>query len=140
MITIERCMQNGPLNKAELQIIYFFLAITLIFLVLRYMLPVSAVNFNVLLLGNLLLFLVGWISVRMSSKAVHHKNVQVFLRLVYGSFLMKFFVLAIAAFVYISVFRKEVNKPALFGCFALYIIYTFIEVRSVLKQSKKPNA
>ena len=133
-------MQNGPLSKADFQIIYFFLALSLLFFALRCFLSGTAVSYNVLLLGNLLLFVVGWISIRMNAKAVQHKNVQVFLRLVYGSFIMKFFVLAIAAFIYISVFKKDVNKPALFGCFALYIIYTFIEVRSVLKQSKKPNA
>jgi hypothetical protein len=128
------------MGKADIQIIYLFLVFSLAFFVLKYFLPGTAVSFNVLLYGNLLLFVIGWISIRMSSKAVQHKNVQVFLRLVYGSFIMKFFVLAIAAFIYISVYKKDVNKPALFGCFGLYVIYTFIEVRSVLKQSKKPNA
>ncbi|HEV3222125.1 MAG TPA: hypothetical protein VGZ90_04565 [Puia sp.] len=133
-------MQNGSPGKADFQIIYLFLASSFLFFLLKFLLPGTIVNYNVLLYGNLLLFVVSWISARMSTRAVVHKNVQVFLRLVYGSFLMKFFVLAIAAFVYISIFKKEVNKPALFGCFGLYIIYTFIEVRSVLKQSKKPNA
>ena len=133
-------MQNGHLNKADLKIIYLFLALSLLFFILKILMTGTAVNYNVLLYGNLLLFIVGWISVRMSTRAVQHKNVQVFLRLVYGSFIMKFFVLAIAAFIYISIFKKEVNKPALFGCFGLYIVYTYLEVRSVLKQSKKPNA
>jgi hypothetical protein len=127
-------------GKADLQIVYFFLATNLLFILLKFLLPGTVVNYNVLLYGNLLLFIISWISVRMSMRAVVHKNVQVFLRLVYGSFLMKFFVLAIAAFIYISIFKKDVNKSALFGCFGLYIIYTYIEVRSVLKQSKKPNA
>jgi hypothetical protein len=133
-------MQNRSWGKADFQIVYLFLLTSLLFLLLKFFFSGRAVNYNVLLYGNLLLFIVSWVSARMSSKAVIHKNVQVFLRLVYGSFLMKFFVLAIAAFVYISIFKKEVNKPALFGCFGLYILYTFIEVRSVLKQSKKPNA
>jgi hypothetical protein len=133
-------MQNGSAGKADFQITYLFLASSILFFLLKFLLAGTAVNYNVLLYGNLLLFAVSWISVRMSTRAVVHKNVQVFLRLVYGSFLMKFFVLAIAAFVYISIFKKQVNKPALFGCFGLYIIYTLIEVRTVLKQSKKPNA
>ena len=52
----------------------------------------------------------------------------------------KFFVLAIAAFVYIAIFKKMISKPALFGCLGLYFLYTFIEMRSVMKMSKKPNA
>ena len=133
-------MQNVSSGKTDFQIIYLFLATSLLLFLLKFLLPGKAVNYNVLLYGNLLLFIVSWISVRMSTRAVVHKNVQVFLRLVYCSFLMKFFVLAIAAFVYISIFKKEVNKPALFGCFGLYVFYTFLEVRLVLKLSKKPNA
>ncbi len=126
--------------RTNFQIIYLFLVSSLVLFILKILLGGTTVNYNVLLYGNLLLFFVSWISSKMSTSAVQHKNVQVFLRLVYGSFIMKFFVLAIAAFVYISIFKSGVNKPALFGCFGLYIIYTFIEVRSVLKQSKKPDA
>jgi hypothetical protein len=133
-------MQKSRIVKGEMQVIFLFLTLSLIFYALKNLITESPVNYNVLILGNLLLFLVSWISIRMSNKAVRHENVQVFLRLMYGSFILKFFVLAIAAFIYISIFKKEVNKPALFGCFGLYILYTFIEVRSVLKQSKKPNA
>jgi hypothetical protein len=133
-------MQKSRIVKGEMQVIFLFMTLSLIFYALRNLITETTVNYNVLILGNLLLFLVSWISIRMSTRAVQHENVQVFLRLMYGSFILKFFVLAIAAFIYISIFKKEVNKPALFGCFGLYILYTFIEVRSVLKQSKKPNA
>lgn len=133
-------MQKGRIVKGDMQVIFLFLTLSLLFFALKYLFPETAVKYNVLLWGNLLLFVVAWISIRMSTRAVSHKNVQVFLRLMYGSFILKFFVLAIAAFIYISIFKKEVNKAALFGCFGLYILYTFIEVRSVLQQSKKPNA
>jgi FtsH-binding integral membrane protein len=76
----------------------------------------------------------------MNTRAMKHRNTQGFLRLVYGAFIFKFFVLAIAAFIYIAVFKKMISKPALFGCLGLYFIYTFFEIRSVMKMSKKPNA
>ncbi len=133
-------MQSPVPNKAYFPVLYLFLALSIIFLGLRYTLPPEAVDYRVLQIGNLLLFIVGWISVRMSIKALDHKNVQVFLRLIYGSFMLKFFVLAVGAFIYISMYKKNINKPALFGCFGLYFIYTFIEVRSVMKQRKKINA
>ncbi len=133
-------MQKNRIANSEKQVLILFLILSGIFYVLKNLIDQTTVNYNVLIFGNLLLFIVCWISVRMSMKAVRHENVQVFLRLMYGSFILKFFVLAIAAFIYISIFKKEVNKPALFGCFGLYILYTAIEVRSVLKQSKKPNA
>lgn len=133
-------MQKNRITNSEKQLLFLFLILSGIFYVLKNLIGQTTVNYNVLIFGNLLLFIVSWISIRMSTKAVRHENVQVFLRLMYGSFILKFFVLAIAAFIYISIFKKEVNKPALFGCFGLYILYTAIEVRSVLKQSKKPNA
>jgi hypothetical protein len=133
-------MQKSRIANSEIQVLFLFLIMSGIFYVLKNLIDQTTVNYNVLIFGNLLLFIVSWISIRMSIKAVRHENVQVFLRLMYGSFILKFFVLAIAAFIYISIFKKEVNKPALFGCFGLYILYTAIEVRSVLKQSKKPNA
>lgn len=133
-------MQRNRIANSEKQVLFLFLILSGIFYLLKNLIDQTTVNYNVLIFGNLLLFIVSWISIRMSTKAVRHENVQVFLRLMYGSFILKFFVLAIAAFVYISIFKKEVNKPALFGCFGLYILYTVIEVRSVLKQSKKPNA
>jgi hypothetical protein len=127
-------------RKAYFPLLFLFLGLSLVFLGLQYFIPGTFVNYRVLLVGNLLLFIVGWISVTMSKAALEHKNVQIFLRLVYGSFLLKFFVLAIGAFVYIAIYKKNINKPALLGCFGLYIIYVIIELRSVMKQSKKPNA
>jgi hypothetical protein len=133
-------MPIGSENKAQLKVVYFFLLVSACIIVLQWLIPASGINYKVLHIGNLLLFLVGCITVRMTVKALTDKNTQVFLRMIYGSFLLKFFVFAAAAFIYISMFKKDVNKPALFGCLALYVFYTVIEVRSALKQSKKSNA
>jgi ACR3 family arsenite efflux pump ArsB len=133
-------MPIGSGNKALITVVYFFLFVNACILVLVRFMPESGMNYKVLAIGNLLLFLIGCISVRMTLKALTDKNTQVFLKMIYGSFLLKFFVFAAAAFTYINIYKKEVNKPALFGCLALYVFYTVIEVRSALKQSKKSNA
>jgi ACR3 family arsenite efflux pump ArsB len=133
-------MPIGSGNKALITVIYFFLLVNVCLFAFLWTLPGAGVDYKVLFSGNLLLFVVGCISVRMTVKALTDKNTQVFLRMIYGSFLLKFFVFASAAFIYISMFRKQVNKPALFGCLGLYVLYTVIEVRSAMKQSKKPNA
>jgi hypothetical protein len=133
-------MQKGIFGRAYSSLFYLFLGLSAGLFICQYFFTPSSIRFSVLQWGNLLLFLIGWVSLRMSLQALHHKNVQVFLRLVYGSFLMKFFVLAIAACIYIFVNKKDINKPALFGCFGLYFIYTFLEVRTVMKQSKNTHA
>jgi hypothetical protein len=133
-------MTTEPGVKIYYPVIYLFLALSAIILMLKFIQPQGAIDYIVLLSGNFLLFGIGWLTVRMNKKAMEHKNVQGFLRLVYGSFLVKFFFLAIAAFIYIAIYKKNINKPALFGCFGLYMVYTIVEVRSVMKMSKKSNA
>ncbi len=127
-------------NKPFVPLILLFLGLTLLFFLLRLSFHDTPVDYRVLMGGNGLLFVVGIISAEMNARAMKHQQTQGFLRLVYGAFIFKFFVLAIAAFIYIAIFKKMISKPALFGCLALYFIYTFIEMRSVMKMSKKPNA
>jgi hypothetical protein len=127
-------------NKSFIPLVLLFLGLTLLFFLLRVSFHDAPVDYRVLMGGNCLLFVVGIISSGMNTRAMKHQQTQGFLRLVYGAFIFKFFVLAIAAFVYIAAFKKMISKPALFGCLGLYFIYTFIEMRSVMKMSKKPNA
>jgi|SRR5579863_821584 len=127
-------------KKTYFPLILLFLGLTLVFFLLRLSFHDATVDFRVLIGGNFILFLVGIISSEMNIRAMKHQQTQGFLRLVYGAFIFKFFVLAIAAFIYIGIVKKMVSKPALFGCLGLYFIYTFIEMRSVMKMSKKPNA
>jgi hypothetical protein len=81
---------------------------------------------DVLIVGNLLLFGVSLLAFLISYKALQSSNPQSFVRAMYGSFIIKFFVIAIAAFVYIMITKKDVNKPSLIGCMILYAVYTFI--------------
>ena len=133
-------MQNNPVRKAVLVLVYLFLGFTVLFGTGWIILSRTEVDFVVLLTGNLLLFGVSFYSFHLSVRALHHKNVQVFLRLLYSSLLLKLFLLGLAALIYIARFKQDVNKPALFGCFGLYLIYTFTEVRLVMQQSKQKNA
>ena len=133
-------MLNASVRKGSVLLISLFIGLAILFFILSTVTGNTTVDYRVLQTGNVLLFVVSYISLIMSSGAINQKNVQVFLRLVYGSFIMKFFVIAIGAFIYIAISKKNVSKPALFGCMGLYFIYTFIEVRSVMIQSKKKDA
>lgn len=133
-------MQNNPVLKGSLTLIYLFLGLSALFGAAWALFSLTVVDFRVLLIGNAIIFAIGWYSCRLGIRALHHKNVQVFLRLVYSSLLLKLFLISIAAFFYIAHFKQALNKPALFGCFGLYLIYTFTEVRLVMQQSKHKNA
>jgi len=96
---------------------------------------------SVLIIGNLILFLVTVSSYFLSLRGLRSANANAVVRSVYSSFMIKFFTCAIAAFVYIMMAKKNVNKPALFICMGLYVVYSFIEVSVLTKLSKqKKNA
>jgi hypothetical protein len=98
-------------------------------------------DYSVLVIGNLLVFGISFLSYWMAVKGLTTKNTHAFFRWVYGSVMIKLFLLAGVAFVYIMMSKSEVNKPSLFFCMGLYIIYTFIEVSALMKVNKqKTNA
>jgi hypothetical protein len=93
-----------------------------------------AVDQEVVLYGNLLLFIISLISYRLAQKGLKNPNPHAFVRSVYTGIMIKLFVCIIAAFIYISAFRASLNKPGLFICMGLYLIYTFTEVSLLMKQ------
>lgn len=95
------------------------------------------VDRNVLLLGNLILFTVTFFSFLIAMKGLDSQNPYAFVRSMYGSIMIKLFIAIIAAFIYIMSFKKDVNKPALFICMGLYLVYTFAEVSILTKYLKK---
>ena len=96
---------------------------------------------SVVIIGNLILFVITLISFLLSRRSLKSDNPQAFVRAMYGSVMIKLFVCAIAAFIYFNIAKKDVNKPGLFICMGLYIIYTSIEVSSLTKLLRnKKNA
>lgn len=94
-------------------------------------------NVTILSGANFLLFLVTIFSARLTANSFTNPNLQASVRAVMLSFMTKFFVLALAAFIYIYIQRKAVNLPALYGAAFLYVLYTGVEVRLLLKALKK---
>lgn len=120
-----------------LSAILVFIVLSLAFFILDNPLERRGFDPVVLAVGNSLLFAITFISFLMCMRALHTRNNHVFFRLVYGSFIIKLLFLAAAAFIYIMSVREQVNKPALFFCMGLYVVYTFIEVNSLIKITRK---
>lgn len=97
----------------------------------------AGISQAVVISGNLILFGVITAAYFITARSLKSTNPQAFMRAMYGSFMIKFFLLALGAFIYIMVMKNEVNKPALAICAALYIIYTAVEIRALLQQLKK---
>jgi hypothetical protein len=130
-------MENKATGRSFLPILLSFVLISVIVLVARAPLTESKTDHRVLLVGNGLLFLVTAVSFYLYSKGLRNNNIQLFMRVMYGSLLVKFFVCLVAVFIYGAMARQAVNRNGVLGCFVLYMLYTFLEVRILLRLSKK---
>jgi hypothetical protein len=118
-----------------------FVAFTGFFVAGKNILAKWGMDQDVAIVGNIIVFVLVFISFLLMVRSVRSSNPQAFVRAMYLSFLLKFFALAIAAFVYIQIAKKDVNKPALFACMGLYLVYTVLEVGTLMKVLKeKKNA
>ncbi|HEV8273825.1 MAG TPA: hypothetical protein VGQ04_21080 [Chitinophagaceae bacterium] len=132
---------NKQAMKNFLPAIILFLVLNSGFLTMMKRLNDWGFDYKVLVFGNIIVFGISLLSYWMAVKGLTTKNNHAFFRWVYGSVMMKLFILAGVAFVYIMMNKKEVNKPGLFFCMGLYVVYTFIEVSGLMKVNKqKANA
>lgn len=117
--------------------VYVFLAVSIIFGALRGWFESQGIDYVVVLAGNIILYGVSVISAGLYRKGMEHPNTNGFLRGLYSGMLLKLFVCIIAAFIYIYSVNGVVNKPALFICLFLYLLYTFLEIRFVMGTSRR---
>jgi hypothetical protein len=124
-----------------LPVIIFFIALNGFFISGRNMLHRWGVDQDVVIYGNLLLFLITLISWLLAQRGLANPNPHAFVRSVYMSVMLKLFVCMIVAFIYISINKTGLNKAGLFTCMGLYLVYTFLEVSLLMKVLKqKKNA
>lgn len=122
-------------------VVIFYIALNGFFISGKNILQRWGVDQDVVIIGNLLLLLVTLFSFLLAKRGLSNSNPHAFIRSVYMSVMLKLFVCMIAAFVYIITWKSRLNKPALFICMGLYLIYTFMEVAVLMKLLKqKTNA
>lgn len=131
-----------PNNWASLRpLIFVFLILNTFLIAGKSWLVKKGLDQDVLIAGNLLLFGVSLLSFILTRRSLRSDNPHVFVRAIYTSFIVKFFVLAAGAFIYISVAGAGVSKASLFSSMGLYAVYTFLEVSALLRLLKqKKNA
>ncbi len=122
-------------------VIILFVLINALAFILKSFLHSHGFGIRFLLIANLLLFLISFAGFFIQMKALKSSNINAFIRGVYSSLLLKIFILIIAVALYLFMTHGNVNKPSLFTSMGLYILYTAIEVKQLMKISRrKPNA
>jgi hypothetical protein len=124
-------------RKGFVPIILFFIILNGFFVGGRTMLQRWGADQNVLIIGNAFLLLITLLSYGLAKRGLTHPNPHQFVRSVYSSILLKLFVCLIAAFVYIAIYKRDLNKPAFFTLMGLYLVYTFLEVSLLTKALKQ---
>jgi hypothetical protein len=92
--------------------------------------------FAVLWWGNSVLFPASILSLLSLRRALQNPSGRTFVRLVYMGMLIKTAICLGAVFVYGLLATKGVSPGGILTCFAFYILYTFVEIRTLLRMSK----
>lgn len=99
------------------------------------------VGFNVPLLyfSNMLLFLLTAGAFALQFSGARSANHNAFMRSIMGAIMLKMFIVIIALLSYIFLGGRQVNKPSLFTAMGLYLVYTIVEVKQLLKLVRKKS-
>jgi hypothetical protein len=101
----------------------------------------QGINPTVVLVGNMIVWGATMLSLFVLLRGERTAKPQTFVRSMYASFMLRFFLILIAAFAYIMTAKKEVNKPALMILGGLYILYAALEISAMMRSLKnKRNA
>lgn len=122
-------------NRSVTPLVIVFLITAALIFIFRNLLESWGFDWQVLSAANLFLYLVTVVSMRLLTKGMNASDTNVFLRNAYGGILVKMFACAAAAFIYILLSGKNLNKPALFASMFLYLVYTFVELSLIIKSS-----
>jgi hypothetical protein len=130
-------MENKMAGRPFLPIALTFVLSSLFIWIARSRLAGWDMDPKVLLSGNAILFLATTISFFLYTKALRNANIQAFLRMIYGSLIIKMVFVIAATLLYLFLADREVSKHAVMGCFGLYVLYTFLEVKVLMQLTKK---
>lgn len=124
-------------NKSVYPLVFVFLIAGAAILVFRNFLQQKGVDWELLTGANIFIYIVTVISLHLLTTGLQAQTTHAFLRNAYSGILLKLMACAAAAFIYILAAGKRLNKPALFISMGLYLIYSFVEMATVLKKSKQ---
>ncbi len=126
-------------KKLYLPLIILFVSINAISIVFKSFMVKQHIDNAVVISANTLLFFISVISLYMQLKSVNNPNPHAMVRGVMGSVVLKLFVLGTAAFLYLYAAGESKSVNALFISMALYLIYTWLEVRLALQLNPPKN-
>lgn len=130
-------MANRSFFRIFLPILLIFIITNGVFITSDVLSSRWNIDGDLVIIGNLVLFLATSISFFLYYKAMHNNNVHAFLRMIYGGMFLKMMICLFTAFIYIISVGKAVNKGGIIVCLSLYLVYSFVEIVLLLKQTRQ---
>ncbi len=129
------------MTKKYIPLLVLFVSVMVIVFVFKAALQSVGFNISFLYIANTILFVLSFSGFLLQLNGLRSANNNAFIRGVYGSLLLKIFIVIIVVFAYVFLTHGKINKPSLFTSMALYIVYTCVEVAQLMKiVRKKTNA
>ena len=128
---------NKENRKAYFPIILLFIILNGLILTFKTFLEGNGFDREFLIWANLFLFVISIGGFLLQRKGLQSPNPQAFVRGVYASMMFKMFLVIIVVLIYVFLSRSKINKPGLFTAMGLYIVYTVVEVTSLMKVARK---
>jgi hypothetical protein len=121
------------ISKKFIPLIMIFIFINAFIVIFNSFLWKHGFDDEFLLAANLLLFLLSVTGFFIQVKAIKSTNINAFLRGVYTSLILKIFIVMIVLGIYLFITGGKVNTPSLLTSMVLYLLYTTIEVKQLMK-------
>jgi len=112
-----------------------FVLVTVVSLVAWNQIVTAGATPLVILVGNIIIYAACLLSYRMAVRSMHNPNPHAFVRAIYASTFSKMGICLFAVLLYILL-APPVNRASLFTCMGLYLVYTWLEVSILNKQTR----
>ena len=124
-------------RKLYLPIVLFFIIINGALILSGPRLQNAGFGTSVALGGNIILFAATFLSLFLYQRAMTHASTHGFLRNAYSGLLVKLVVCLVSVGIYAVAAKGAVDKYGIFACVFFYIIYSIIEMRSLMRWNKE---
>lgn len=131
-------MTENPSQKT-LPLIVVCIVVMILIMIFKNKLVSYGFHIGFLTVANVTIFLLSYFSFFIQLRGVRSKSAHAFVRGLYTSLMLKMFVIIGALFIYIYAFGGVVDMPGIFTAMMLYLIYTFIEVKHLMKIARKKS-
>jgi hypothetical protein len=120
-------------------LILLFLLFNTFFLFGKTLLGKWGLQFEFLIVANLIFFIISVIAFLMQKKALKNANPNVFIRSVMGGMLIKMAICIVAVAVYTIAFKENFSSNSIMAAMFLYLVYLGVEVAVATKLNRHKN-